>query len=151
MFTVYKVKQGDTLASIAKSYNSTPEYIASINNFDPLYSPQSGTDIIVPSKSDNLFTHYEVKKGDTINKIAAEFNTRPEELLEVNGLDKNDYIYPGEIIIIPKKGVESYTTVEGDTLSSVAKKFGITQLDLINKNESLYLYPGQPIVYNQVK
>lgn len=150
MFVVYKVKEGDTLSKIAKAYNTTTEYIASINNFDPLYTPPIGKEIIVPNNTPNIFKHYEVKKGDTISSIAKAYNCTVAELLEVNGLDRDDFIYPGEIIVIPRKGIETYTTKEGDTLKGISEQFNVSQCDIAKNNDSIFLYPDQILIYKEL-
>lgn len=44
---------------------------------------------------------YTVRSGDTLWKIAQEFNVSMNELIAVNNLSNPDQIYPGQVIIIP--------------------------------------------------
>jgi LysM repeat protein len=41
-----------------------------------------------------------VKKGDSLIKISEEFEVSIKHILEWNKLDYNDYIYPGQKLII---------------------------------------------------
>ena len=51
---------------------------------------------------------YEIKKGDTLYQISKEYNVNTKLLAELNGLNLDDYIYPGQTILIPKKNVSYY-------------------------------------------
>ncbi|MCB9481569.1 MAG: transglycosylase SLT domain-containing protein [Desulfobacteraceae bacterium] len=44
--------------------------------------------------------YYSVKRGDSLIKIADEFEVRTKDILEWNKLDYNDYIYPGQKLVI---------------------------------------------------
>jgi len=44
---------------------------------------------------------YEVQDGDTLEGIAASFDVTLEDLLDANHLDPDDFIQPGDILIIP--------------------------------------------------
>lgn len=93
--------------------------------------------------------YYIIKSGDTLYKIAREFNVNPKLLAELNGINTDDYIYPDETIMIPKKDVKYYITKEGDTLKEVSKIFGVSEEKLVNKNTNLYLLSGQMIFYKE--
>jgi peptidoglycan DL-endopeptidase LytE len=55
-------------------------------------------------ENDGEFIEYKVKKGDTIDKIAAFFNVDREELIESNNLQslKNKRLSPGRTVLVPK-------------------------------------------------
>jgi LysM repeat protein len=95
------------------------------------------------------YTIYKIKKGDSLYKISKEFNVNTSLLSELNGLDLDDYIYPNQMLLIPKKDVSYYITKDGDTLGIVSKIFGITENDIINTNKTIYLMPGQMIYYKK--
>jgi membrane-bound lytic murein transglycosylase D len=92
---------------------------------------------------------YKIKKGDTLYKISKEFNVNTKLLAELNGLNIDDYIYPEQMILVPKKNVSYYITKDGDTLDIVSKIFNVKQEDIILANETIYLMPGQMIYYNK--
>ena len=95
------------------------------------------------------YTYYVIKSGDTLYKIAKDYNLNPKLIAELNGLKYDEYIYPNQTIILPKKGVQYYITKEGDTLKSVVNIFGANKEDLVNQNETIYLLDGQMIFYKE--
>ncbi len=96
-----------------------------------------------------FYSYYVIKSGDTLYKIAREFNMNPKLIAELNGLKLDDYIYPNETLKIPKKGVQYYITKDNDTLKEVSKIFGKSENDLVSQNETIYLLPEQMIFYKE--
>ena len=96
-----------------------------------------------------FYSYYVIKSGDTLYKIAREFDMNPKLIAELNGLKLDDYIYANETLKIPKKGVQYYITKENDTLKEVSKIFGLNEMDLVNQNETIYLLPEQMIFYKE--
>ena len=94
-----------------------------------------------------MFDYYQVNTGDSLSKIAKEKNINPSLIAILNGLNENDYIYPNQVLIIPKAGSKLYVTAIGDTLKEVAKGLNVTPEQLITQNDNLYLQPEQLIVY----
>ncbi len=92
---------------------------------------------------------YEIKEGDSLYKISKKYNVNTKLLAELNGLDLDDYIYPEQMILVPKKDVSYYITKEGDTLNTVSKLFGVKENDLIKQNQTIYLQNGQMIFYKR--
>ena len=95
------------------------------------------------------YTVYEIKKGDTLYKISKEFNVNTKLLSELNGLKVDDYIYPGQMLLVPKKDVSYYITKEGDTLNMVSNIFGVKEIEIVNSNKTIYLMPEQMIYYKK--
>ena len=93
------------------------------------------------------YSVYVVSSGDTLFKISKEFNVNSKLLAELNGLKMDEYIYPNQVLLIPKKGVQFYITKDDDTLRDVSKIFDVTEVDIIKQNKSIYLLPGQMIFY----
>ena len=92
---------------------------------------------------------YEIKKGDTLYQISKKYNVNTKLLAELNGLNLDDYIYPGEVLLIPKKNVSYYITKEGDTLKEVSNIFDISEYDIVNQNKTIYLREGQMIYFKR--
>ena len=108
----------------------------------------------LPNETENSFTTYIVKSGDTLWGIAERYlgnGSKYSELKNLNGLTY-DTIYPGQTLKISTNGQsESYTTYtiqKGDTLWSIARRFlsnGSRYNEIMNLNslESTTIYPGQ--------
>ena len=96
-----------------------------------------------------FYTSYEIKKGDTLYKISKDYNVNTKLLAELNGLNIDDYIYPGQILLVPKKNVSYYITKDGDTLNNIADIFNVKIEDILNQNETIYLSGGQMIYFKR--
>jgi LysM repeat protein len=72
-------------------------------------------------------------------------------LIKLNGLDKDDYIYPGQEILIPNENVRIYITEEGSTLRDAASKLGDDVNSILMQNDTIYLQPDQLIIYKKEK
>lgn len=142
MYKVYQVQGGDTLNSIAQKVGISTMELMNLNSVSDI---TPGEFLVVPNQ-DNIFETYTVQKGDNPYEIARKNNIRLEDLLVINGLDKDDYIYPGQEILIPKEDYLVYITQE-ETLNEVANKLGKSQMDIISQNENIYLLPEQLIIY----
>ena len=92
---------------------------------------------------------YEIKNGDSLYQISKKYNVNTKLLSELNGLNIDDYIYPGQILLVPKKNISYYITKEGDTLKDVSKIFDISQERIISENKILYLQSGQMIYHKR--
>jgi len=73
-------------------------------------------------------------------------NVDPDVLLMVNGLNKTDYIYPNQEVLVPINGVEVYVTKSGDTLDYIIKNLGIDANRLNNQNKIIYVMEDQLII-----
>lgn len=148
MYSIYQIQVGDTLDTIANKVGTTKQILLTINGItDSNLIP--GNFIVIPMKVNLPFTTYVVKKGDNIYEIARNYGVEYETLLEINGLGKDDYIYPEQEIIIPNKDFNIYVTKENDSLALVAQKLGAEQTDIIRDNATIYLLPEQLILYKK--
>ena len=93
------------------------------------------------------FDYYTVTNGDTLYKIADKIKIDPKLLAGLNGINMDDYIYPNQVLLIPKGGTILYITGIGDTLSEVAMGFKTDIMNLIEQNDKIYLQPEQLIIY----
>lgn len=148
MYSIYQIQVGDTLDTIANKVGTTKQILLTINGItDSNLIP--GNFIVIPMNVNLPFTTYVVKKGDNIYEIARNYGVEYETLLEINGLGKDDYIYPEQEIIIPNKDFNIYVTKENETLALVAQKLGAEQTDIIRDNATIYLLPEQLILYKK--
>ena len=96
----YIVKKGDTLYSIASSYNTSVADLKTLNNLSSnLLS--IGQTLLVPLYRSFNYQIYTVKEGDNIWSIANNLNILIKTLKENNQLIDNN-LYVGQILEIPK-------------------------------------------------
>ena len=110
----HRVQAGETLVSIAVLYGVTVEELQAANNLtDALI--RAGDELIVPVAIPNIAEasgstvesrfEYIVQPGDTIISIANRFGSTVEEIVVVNSLTANDFIRPGDVLMIPVREV----------------------------------------------
>lgn len=143
MYQVYKVLSDDTFSSIADRFCVDSSELERINGFSDF---SVGDMIVVPNNS--MYITYIVKKGDSLYSIAKSFDQDVNVLYSINGIKEGDYIYPDEKLLIPRRGVFTYMTIDGDTINSVSGKSSIPINELISSNDFI-LEPGQLIIYNK--
>jgi len=147
MYDIYTIQNGDTIESIANKYNITPYILYQINGYNAGYELVPGNNIIVPKTSSVYFDYYTIRKGDNLYKIAKKYDVDYNILALINGLEIDDYIYPNQVIAVPKNGVKYYVVKENDTLLDISNNLNTNINDILNKNNELYLLPDQLIVY----
>ena len=143
MFESYLIKKGDTLDNLSNRYNVPKEYLIDINNLYYYDDFKEGRELIVPKIKDVYFNVYTIEKGDTLYAIAKKYDINPDLLAALNGLNKEDYIYPNQEIMVPKNGYSYYISASGDTLDMVTNVFNITYKELLEQNKTIYVLPEQ--------
>lgn len=146
MYNKYLVKEGENIKTLSNKFNVSPEELIRINNLYYGEGLRAGQEIIVPKNEEKYFNTYVIESGDSLYKIAEKYNINPTLLAALNGLEMEDYIYPGQELLIPKSGYSYYITAEGDTIDTVSNVFKISKLDLLNQNETIYLLKDQILV-----
>lgn len=94
---------------------------------------------------------YLVEPGDTLYSIANKFNTTIPIIARFNPNINPNVIYPGQAIFIAESPPEAiiYTVMPGDTLYSVAQRFGTSVQNLVTFNyldDPNMIFPGQRLV-----
>lgn len=151
----YTVKSGDSLWSIAQKYNTTVNELKALNGLTS-NNLQVGQVLTVPGAqtptTPSQGNTYTVKSGDSLWSIAQKYNTTVNTLKSLNGLTSNDLTI-GQTLKLPgdtgEKPIESntYTVKAGDSLWSIANKYGITvnELKRLNNLTSDNLTIGQAL------
>ena len=163
--SVYTVKKGDTLWKLATENGITVSQLKQYNGqtSDTIYIGQKLT--LAPA------TKYTVVKGDTLWAIAKKYGSTISEIKSYNNLT-SDLIKIGQVLYIPKSsgstsgGTSSsstspnavtswpsitYIVKAGDTVYGIAKKFGVSQADILKYNymtASDWLDAGDKIAIN---
>lgn len=133
----HRVRQGETLLAIASQYGVTVEEIQSANGMSDVLI-RAGDELIVPvqgqasaaeappqapvAQGDTVESRfqYSVQPGDTIVSIAARFGSTVEEILVANNLINNDFIRPGDVLLIPVRDVPAEVLASTGTISGTA-------------------------------
>ena len=151
----YVVKKGDSLYSIAKRYNTTVKDITRLNNLTS--NNLTVGQLLIIAIDDNAtstpttYKDYVVQKGDSLYSIANKNNITVDELKKINNLTSN-MLSIGQVLKLPTqdKGEEMtmYTVQKGDSLYSIAKKFGITvdEIKSLNNLTSNNLAIGEQLM-----
>lgn len=145
----YTVKSGDSLYSIANKYGTTVNTLKTLNKLTS-NTLSIGQKLKLPEVideeaivGDNI---YVVKSGDTLYSIAKKLGVSVDDLKSINNLSNNS-LSIGQQLKIPGVSFNDniYTVKAGDSLYSIANKYGTTVNDLksLNNLESNILSIGQ--------
>ena len=140
---VYIVKKGDSLYKIAQNYDTTVSEIMSLNNLTST-NLSIGQVLNIPTNlvSENI---YIVKKGDSLYKIAQNYNTTISQIMDLNNLT-NTSLSIGQSLKIPSTSSEvTYVVKKGDSLYKIAQNYNTTvsKLKELNNLSSNILSIGQ--------
>ncbi|HIU40194.1 MAG TPA: LysM peptidoglycan-binding domain-containing protein [Candidatus Aphodocola excrementigallinarum] len=156
--TVYVVKSGDTLYSIALRYDTTPNAIINKNNLTSSVLT-IGQQLIIPSDpestgEDDITTNntYVVQNGDSLYSISRMYGISVDDIKNANNLTSN-ILTIGQVLTIPTDEVSSntsnlYVVQKGDSLWSIANRFGVSinQIRMMNNLNSDILNIGQTLI-----
>lgn len=94
------------------------------------------------------FCSFQLRKGDTVQRLARAIGASAETILAMNNLDESDRLGAGQSIYLPVRARELgallahsndkeifYAVRKGDTLYSIAKKNGLTVAELRELND----------------
>ena len=135
----YIVKSGDSLWSIAKKFGITVDELKKANNLKSnLLSINQVLTIPKGSSTEDNDDYYIVKKGDSLWKIANQFNTTVDKLKEINKLSTND-LSVGQKLLIKEKTTSTtknnvYKVKAGDNLYKIANMYNVSVDDIKKAN-----------------
>ena len=147
----YTVQSGDSLWSIAKKYGVSVSDLKEANNLTS-NTLSIGQVLKIPTEEENEITTtntYTVKSGDSLYSIAQKYGTTVNELKTLNNLTSNT-LSIGQVLKIPTEEekettTNTYTVKSGDSLYSIAQKYGTTvdELKSLNNLTTNLLSVGQ--------
>ncbi len=173
---VHTVKSGETLFSIAKANNTTVAELKKLNDLSngkirlgqelKLSQAEVAPTTIAANKVEATPVSYKVQKGETLSSISKKYNITEEELKASNNLKSNtlrsgqnlqiaQVATPASAVPSNKAELEaksvSYKVKKGETLSSISKKYHITEDELkaMNNLKSSTIRFGQELKVNQ--
>lgn len=107
-FITHRVKNGESLWTIAKKYRVSVHDVAAVNKIRNRSMIRIGQKLTIPVPGMNLASvpksampgynkvTYKVRRGDTLGHIAEDYNTRASTIRKWNGLKYGQHIYPGQ-------------------------------------------------------
>ena len=168
-YKTHKVKEGETISSIAKMYLVTPFDIYALNP-DAKKDMGVNTVLIIPTsrvKNDPIpeasrevvnFKTHKVRRKETLFSISQKYNVEIEDIKKHNNHLYSNNLRKGEKIRIPKyktvvnkvslnNTIKKYKVLPQEGKWRVAYKFGITvpELNALNPDIGEILQPGQEV------
>jgi len=157
------VKAGDTLYAIATAHNTTVNALASANGLSninmifvgqQLQLPGTSANNAAPAATNNNASAntttsagasnatYTVKAGDSLWGIANSNGMTLSELLSLNGLQANSYIFPGDSLKISGAGAATATpsapaTDNGQSSANTNNNWGTVDNGYTNSNNTV--------------
>ncbi|WP_066805021.1 LysM peptidoglycan-binding domain-containing protein [Moraxella oblonga] len=172
--TTYTVQSNDSLTSVANKYGISIAELAAANNLSPdaglirgkvITIPAPGT-VKIPANTQRTTTtsqrtssggyDYVVKAGETLLGVANRHSVPANELAKANNLTRESHLREGQVLRIPALGnitkptvskkatTTTYTVVAGDSLTSLARKYGISiqefaKMNNLGVNDNLFI------------
>lgn len=148
MYHIYQVAAGDNLEKIASQFQTSVNELKKINGIVGNVTLIPNSFLIVPNRANNqYFETYIVKKGDNMYEIAKRHNMDYKTLLELNGLEEYDYIYPEQEIVIPNKNLKIYKVQQGDSTKTLEAITGRNINEIKTPNDEIYVEKDQIVFY----
>lgn len=194
--TTYTVQSGDSVWGISNKFGITMDQLIQWNNIQNNFiypgqkltikgSQENGSSTSNSGNNTNSSGNagtsnggqttgakYTVQSGDSVWKISNDHGITMAQLIEWNNI-KNNFVYPGQQLIVSNGGSSNtgantgntsgsnssnssssntasgtkYTVKAGDSVWSVSNKYGITMAQLIQWNniQNNFIYPGQQL------
>lgn len=194
--TTYTVQSGDSVWGISNKFGITMDQLIQWNNIQNNFiypgqkltikgSQENGSstnnsgnntnssgNASISNGGQTTGAKYTVQSGDSVWKISNDHGITMAQLIEWNNI-KNNFVYPGQQLIVSNGGSSNtgantgntsgsnssnssssntasgtkYTVKAGDSVWSVSNKYGITMAQLIQWNniQNNFIYPGQQL------
>ena len=160
-------RSGDTLLKLSRKYGVSLKELMYKNNFNDASKIIEGEVILIPLQANNKdekneYLRHTVIEGDTLYKIARDYNVNLKDIISINSLGENSYLKLNQIILLPKgarykklvnnkniklanKKVFYHQTSKIENLVNIAKthKITIEEINNLNKlNNSIKINPN---------
>jgi len=157
------VRRGETLSEIAERYRTSVSAIARLTGLRSVNFIRPGQRLKIPVRGSSISYAsppplikegekliYVVRRGDSLSKIARDYNTTIQKIKEDNSLTNNNLDVGQKIVIQSGKpeGATTYTVKSGDTPFEIARAFGMnlnTFLQINGLSRRSKIYPGQEL------
>ncbi len=144
---VYKVKDGDTIGSIALKYSVTANTLLWANDLADNSVIKPGDEIfILPITG----IKHRVESGDTVKSLAKKYKTNEQKIISFNNLPADGEMKKGEEIIIPdgeRDDQSRYRNAEADLYAKLTGKTLDAPVASVENSKKLYQYPAHKFPY----
>lgn len=96
--SVYEVKKGDTISSVAKAFGVSRNTIIWANDIKGSTLTPGDTLVILPITG----IKYTIKRGDTVTSIARKYKADIDDIAKYNGIAKDAELAIGDVILLPE-------------------------------------------------
>jgi membrane-bound lytic murein transglycosylase D len=105
----HTVVSGDTLWDISRKYDVSVKSLAKWNGLAPRDTLKLGQELVVwvdkasdSTREDAIIrkVSYQVRKGDSLSRIASKFNVKTKDIVKWNSLNPKRYLQPGQTLIL---------------------------------------------------
>ena len=145
------VRSGETLSDIADRYGISVGALMRMNGMRNADFLEAGSRLTVPGAEAGSGRH-RVQPGDSLSSIAGRYRVSIRDLSTVNGLRNADHVEVGQVLKLPSNavlpkpafkpvavtpvpGATQHTVAKGQTLTQIAKAYGLPVASLININQ----------------
>ncbi|MBX4188433.1 MAG: peptidoglycan DD-metalloendopeptidase family protein [Candidatus Doudnabacteria bacterium] len=115
--SIYIVREGDTLSTIARMFEVSQNTIVWANDLKSK-SVRPGQELIILPVTG---VQHKIQKGETIISIAKKYKSVADEVATFNGLNVDDVLTVGETLIIPEAELAAVPTKSTTVSSSIGK------------------------------
>jgi LysM repeat protein len=166
--TIHVVQRGETLYSIARRYGVSVSAICAANGIANSRLIYAGQQLVIPGTGgpsapapSSGGTHV-VQPGENLYRIALRYGTTIMALANANGISEPTQIRVGQTLIIPggtgapappsaspPSAGQTHTVRPGETLSAIARRYGVSVWVLARANSLAnpsLIVPGQVLV-----
>lgn len=139
----YRVRKGDTLGAIAKRNGTSVSALMRANKLSDARKLRVGQYLSVPGgRSSTAPTRkassYKVRSGDVLGAIAKRHGVSVRSIMSANGMSSAHKLRVGQVLRIPgatsKKSYVSHKVRAGQTLSAIARRYGISVSSIKSSN-----------------
>jgi len=169
-YYIHIVKKGETAYSISKVYGVTVEDLSRQNPSaargikegqslripvtDTPVKPQQQVKIFQIQRDETKYNYHKLSSGETVYSLAKKYGVSEDEIIQSNpgveinrlpvgaeiAIPKRQFINTSQNLNVPEKGFFNHKVVAGESISSIAEKYGISVREIRRENRGL-LFP----------
>ena len=170
VYYIHIVKKGETAYSISKAYGITPQDLTRENPsaengvkidqslripvVDNIRKTKTPERIGRINRDESKFIYHKLNPGETIFALSRKFGVSEEEIVQSNSgieinkmpagfeiaIPKRQFMNTDQKLQAPEKNIFEHKVIKGETLYSIAEKYGITVREIRRENKGL-LFP----------